>query len=94
MLISQKKAKLMLRREAGFSVALAGEKIQSLPKTVDGKREKVKQADVQRIIAEANKPSVIIPSETARPVRPFRRDLREKIQKYGELFNVTNPSKS
>jgi hypothetical protein len=57
MFISQKKAKLIFRREAGFSVALANQRVDELPKHRDGKREKVKLADVRRIINAAARPS-------------------------------------
>jgi hypothetical protein len=79
--ISQKTAKLMLRREAGYSVALAKATVESLPKTRDGKRLKIKTADVYRLIAEAQKPSPIPTPKSDIKFRPFRREIRQQLGK-------------
>ena len=68
----------MLRHEAGFSVALADEKVRSLPKTTDGKREKVKSVDIQKIIQDANAPSPVL--KIGGKIRPFRKEILEQIR--------------
>jgi hypothetical protein len=57
--ISQKQAKLKLRA-AGFSVASADKEVKALKKHPDGKREKVKLSDVERIIREAAAPTPVV----------------------------------
>ena len=66
--ISKKQAKLTLRG-AGFSVEAAGKEVEEMAKTTFGKRDKVKTADVSRLIGEAARPTPILPS-TIRPVVP------------------------
>lgn len=80
MYLSQKQAKKILQTDAGFTIAAATEAIGELKKYPFGKREKIKMADLSRIIAEANKPSVIVPT-FRQTIRPFRKELREQISK-------------
>lgn len=81
MFLSQKKAKLLIRKNAGYSVASAEEAVASLPKKVDGKRLKVKMADVQKIIDEANCPSPPPPVKSGVTIRPFRKSLVNQIRR-------------
>ncbi|HEY8560457.1 MAG TPA: hypothetical protein VIL74_08775 [Pyrinomonadaceae bacterium] len=80
-LISQKQAKLILRREAGYSVALAAETVSALPKTKDGAREKIRSADVDRLVEESRLPSPAVKPATGVKIRPFRREIRAQIGK-------------
>ncbi len=66
--ISKKQAKLTLRR-SGFSVEAAGKEVEKMAKTTVGKRDKVKTADVNRLIEEAARPTPIS-TLTIRPVIP------------------------
>lgn len=81
MLLSQKQSKLKLRREAGFSVALAAETVANLPKTQDGARAKVRLADLMKVIAIARTPSSGLLMQLTDQFRPFRKELREQIQR-------------
>lgn len=63
--ISKKQAKLSLRA-AGFSVAAAADAVAAMPARTFGKREKVKAADLRRIIEGAAKPTPVKPL-TIRP---------------------------
>lgn len=81
MFISQEKAKTFLRKEAGFSIAKAEACVKNLPKTQDGKRLKIRSADIRKIIDESNKPTPqsLMPSEIK--IRPFRKDLVARIRR-------------
>ncbi len=78
MFISIKKAGLKLRNEAGFSIALASEEVKKLKKVVDGKREKVRSADVNRIISDAMRPTPA--PDAAFKIRPFQKRVIDQIR--------------
>jgi hypothetical protein len=77
--ISQKQAKLKLRREAGFTVEAASEAVEGLPKRLFGKREKVKGVDVLRLIEEATKPTVVV-WEATKKIRPLSAKRKAQIR--------------
>jgi hypothetical protein len=85
MYISKKKAKLLLRKNAGFSIAAADEEIEKLPKRKFGERFKVKLADVQKLIDEANKPTPVIVPKTGVKIRPFRKTIVDQIRQFKGL---------
>ena len=85
MYLSIKTARKLLRKEAGYTIAVSAEEVDALPKKQFGKRQKVKQADVARIIAEASKPTPIVIDETAPKIRPFRKSLVNQIRRSGRL---------
>ena len=68
--LSQKQAKLMLR-SAGFPVKTAAAAVEKLEKLADGARQKVKAADVHRLIDEA-----------AKPTPPKKLTIRPVVSKY------------
>lgn len=68
--LSQKEAKRLLR-SANFSVKAAAAAVAAMAKVADGKREKVKSADLRRIIDEA-----------ARPTPPKPLSIRPVVSKY------------
>ena len=67
----------MLRKEAGFSHELSREKVKGLKKFTDGKREKVKAADVKVIIQESIRPT---PFPKVK-IRPFRKSIIDQIER-------------
>lgn len=79
MFIGKDKAKLLLRKEAGFSIALADEHIKKLPIKKDGKRDKYRLADIRAIINEANKPSVRMPLPQDKKFRKFSAKMKENV---------------
>lgn len=83
MYISQKQAKLKLRKEAGFTVAAAEDEVRRLPKRKFNKREKVKLADVLKIVSEANQPTPI--SKGAPKIRPLNKKHVEQIRRFYDL---------
>lgn len=81
MYLSIKRAKKLLQTEAGFTIAVAASEVALLKTKTFGKREKVKLADVSRIITEANKPTPIAIPDGALKIRPFRKSLRNQIRR-------------
>ncbi len=74
----------MLRREAGFSIRLAEEKVRALPQKKDGARQKVKLADLQRIVKEANQPTPVVAHDAPR-IRGFQKRLKAQIRRSAGL---------
>jgi len=90
MYLSQTKAILQLRSEAGFSIESARALVAALPKKLDGKRQKVKASDLAKIITEANKPTppTVVIDKSAPGIRPFRKSLRNQIRRSAGLLEI------
>ena len=69
MYISQKPAIKILRNKAGFTIAKATAEVKKLTKYPDGKLLKVKSADLDKIINEANQPT----PDTVKPILKRRK---------------------
>lgn len=76
-LLTQTKARKILREQGGFSIEKSRQAVEDLKKVADGKREKVRGADLARILSEISKPS---PAISNRISRPLSRRMREQIR--------------
>lgn len=78
--ITRAKAIKKLRADTGMSEAWCTDKVRGMDKVPDGKREKVRLADVVRTAKETNAPP---PMKSAKPIRPLsesqKRRLREAV---------------
>jgi GMP synthase PP-ATPase subunit len=80
MIISQAQAIRKLRTETGMSEAWCTDKVRGMNKVADGKREKVRLADVNRVVKDVNEPP---PVKAVKPIRPLSesqiRRLRDAV---------------
>jgi hypothetical protein len=76
--LSQKRAVKFLKTETGLSWDWARKQVQQLPKVPDGKRLKVRTADLRRIVLEANIAPIVQIT-----MRPFSKKQIDRVQKYG-----------
>ncbi len=81
MYLSIKTAKKLLQKEAGYTIAAAEDAVAALTKRQFGKRQKVKQADVAQIIAEAGKPTPIVIDKAGRKVHSFSKKQANEIRR-------------
>jgi hypothetical protein len=76
MLLTQRQAISKLRTATGHSIAWCETKVKSLPKTPDGKREKVSKWHVDKAIREANEP----PQMNDTGIRPISAKKAAKVR--------------
>lgn len=76
MLLNKKQAVQKLRLQAGYSRLEAERLVGKLARHKDGRRDKFKSADVQKIISKAIEPT----PEIEITIRPFRKSIIEQIQ--------------
>jgi len=81
MLKTQRQSVAILRFATGRSIRWCEEQIRQMPKVLDGSREKIRTADLNRAIAIANEP----PPEPKSTIRPISARMIEKMQRMGAI---------
>jgi hypothetical protein len=85
MYLSIKQSRLKVHAETGIPYAEIDERFKQIPKTKFGKREKIKLADLNKIIEEANTPTPIVIPANAPKVKPLNRRHIEQIRRFHGL---------
>jgi hypothetical protein len=83
--LSIKKSRLKVHAETGIPYEEIDARFKQIPKTTFGKREKIKLADLQKLITEANKPTPIIIPANAPKTKPLNRRHIEQIRRFHGL---------
>ena len=83
-LLTQRQAIKRIREEAGLSEASAIDHVRRMAKVPDQKRMKVRQFDVEVVIAETN--AIPKPPKPATGGRPFSAKKLAKIRAYGVIL--------